>query len=109
MLVFASIYRFVSAALLMVGSSTSLHANDLDAGRTIFNKTAMPNCAVCHTLSDAGATGKIGPNLDTLKRTAGEIQLVVVNGAGVMPGFSGILSEAEIEAVSKYVAAVAGK
>jgi mono/diheme cytochrome c family protein len=44
-----------------------------------------------------------------LKRTASEIQVVVVNGAGVMPGFSDTLSEAEIEAVSKYVAAVAGK
>lgn len=106
---FASIYRFVSVVLLLVGSSTSLYAGDLDAGRIIFNETAMPKCSVCHTLSDAGATGKIGPNLDMLKRTASEIQVVVVNGAGVMPGFSDTLSEAEIEAVSKYVAAVAGK
>lgn len=109
MLVFVSIYRFVGAALLMVGSSTSLYANDLDVGRTIFIETAVPNCAVCHTLNDAGATGKIGPNLDTLKRTASEVHLTVVNGVGVMPGFSDTLSEAEIEAVSKYVAAVAGK
>lgn len=109
MFVFVSICRFVSVALLMVGSSTSSYANDLDVGRMIFIKTAMPNCAVCHTLNDAGATGKIGPNLDTLKRTANEIQITVVGGLGVMPGYSGTLTEAEIEAVSKYVAAVAGK
>lgn len=109
MFVFASICRFVSVALLMVGSSASSYANDLDVGRMIFIKTAIPNCAVCHTLNDAGATGKIGPNLDTLKRTANEIQITVMGGVGVMPGYSGTLTEAEIEAVSKYVAAVAGK
>src|SRR3954451_1663097 len=32
--------------------------------KTIFTKSANPACASCHTLSDAGATGTIGPNLD---------------------------------------------
>jgi len=107
--VFVSVYRFVGVALLMAGSTTALYANDLDAGRKIFNETAMPNCAACHTMKDAGAMGQIGPNLDTLKRTAAEVKLTVVNGVGVMPGYSETLSEAEIETVSKYVAAVAGK
>lgn len=32
-------------------------------GRVLFGET----CAVCHTLSAASATGKVGPNLDQLK------------------------------------------
>ena len=34
------------------------------AGKVIFET----NCASCHTLSDAGATGTIGPNLDEAQR-----------------------------------------
>src|SRR4051812_21710436 len=33
-------------------------------GKAIFTKTASPACSSCHTLSDAGATGTIGPDLD---------------------------------------------
>jgi cytochrome c oxidase subunit 2 len=33
-------------------------------GKAIFTKTASPACGSCHTLSDAGATGTIGPDLD---------------------------------------------
>jgi mono/diheme cytochrome c family protein len=37
-------------------------------------------------------------------RGAAEVQSVVENGAGDMPGFAGRLSAAEIQAVSDYVA-----
>ena len=33
------------------------------AGKVVFTS----NCATCHTLADAGATGSVGPNLDDLK------------------------------------------
>ncbi|HEX6388877.1 MAG TPA: cytochrome c oxidase subunit II, partial [Solirubrobacteraceae bacterium] len=34
-------------------------------GKTLFTEAAQPtNCASCHTLADAGATGTTGPNLD---------------------------------------------
>src|SRR4051812_8024745 len=58
--------------------------------KTIFTKSASPACASCHTLSDAGATGTVGPNLDKfLKgRDAKFIQQSVENpGAYVEKGY----------------------
>lgn len=73
-------------------------------GKTIFET----NCATCHTLADAGATGTVGPDLDQLKPEKPLVETQVTNGGGGMPAFKGILSEEEIEAVSEYVAKVAG-
>ena len=94
-------------ALLPLSSHAEQHV-DLNAGRTIFNETAVPNCAICHSLSDAGAEGEIGPNLDDFKPTADQVRAAVTSGIGVMPSFSETLSEAEIETVATYVAAVTG-
>jgi mono/diheme cytochrome c family protein len=66
-------------------------------------------CAGCHTLKDAGATGNIGPNLDTLKPSEPTVQHQVEVGGGPMPAYKGRLSDAEIKAVAKYVSSVAGK
>ncbi|MGB6228859.1 MAG: cytochrome c [Litorimonas sp.] len=83
---------------------------DLDAGRAIFNESAEPPCAICHSLVDAGAEGEIGPGLDTLDGLdIDRIRAAVTGGVGVMPAFDQVLSEEEIETVSAYVAAVAGK
>jgi quinohemoprotein ethanol dehydrogenase len=69
------------------------------------------NCATCHTLKAAGATGTVGPNLDTIKPTEEAVEQQVINGGGAMPAFgkSKILTAKEIEEVSKYVSSVAGK
>jgi cytochrome c2 len=46
----------------------SAYANgDPTAGKAVFNQM---ECAACHTLSAAGATGTVGPNLDLLHREA---------------------------------------
>lgn len=74
-------------------------------GKTIFTS----NCASCHTLSDAKATGNIGPNLDQLKPGFARVQKQVIHGGRVMPAFNGQLSDKQIKAVSKYVSSVAGK
>ncbi len=74
-------------------------------GKTIF-KT---NCASCHTLAAAGATGTIGPNLDQLKPPLARAKRQVINGGGVMPAFKGRLTDQQIEAVAKFVADNAGK
>jgi mono/diheme cytochrome c family protein len=37
---------------------------DPAAGKEIFTRVADPACSTCHTLSEAGATGTLGPNLD---------------------------------------------
>jgi mono/diheme cytochrome c family protein len=67
------------------------------------------NCASCHTLSAAGATGTIGPNLDQSKPGSGLVRERVTNGKGDMPSFKDQLSEAQIMAVAQFVADNAGK
>jgi mono/diheme cytochrome c family protein len=54
-------------------------------------------------LSDAGASGTIGPNLDDAQP---ELELVidrVVNGKGAMPPFKGQLTDKQIADASAYV------
>jgi mono/diheme cytochrome c family protein len=74
-------------------------------GKQIFTQ----NCAGCHTLKDAAASGKVGPNLDDLKPDEPTTERQVTNGGGPMPAFKGQLKPAEIKAVAQYVASVAGK
>ncbi|MFP3921785.1 MAG: c-type cytochrome [Dichotomicrobium sp.] len=104
------------AALLVLappaaGAGGEGEADDetLDLGRTVFLESAEPNCGVCHTLAEAGAAGKVGPNLDNLEPSESQVRAAVKGGVGAMPAFDGQLSAEEIEAVSRYVAEVAGK
>jgi len=78
-----------------------------DEGKAIFSA----NCASCHTLKAAGATGTVGPNLDELGVDEATIEHQVINGGGPMPAFGkeGTLSSEEVKAVSAYVATEAGK
>jgi outer membrane protein assembly factor BamB/mono/diheme cytochrome c family protein len=76
----------------------------LTTGKTAFTT----NCAGCHTLSEAGTTGSVGPNLDELMPDFALVQKQVTNGGGGMPAFGGTLTKAEIEAIAKYVSTVAG-
>ena len=66
-------------------------------------------CSGCHTLSAAGATGTVGPNLDQLKPSTSVVVTQVTNGGGVMPAFKGKLTPAQINAVAQYVSSSAGK
>jgi cbb3-type cytochrome c oxidase subunit III len=74
-------------------------------GKSIFTA----NCASCHTLKAAGATGTVGPNLDQLKPSLPIVQHQVEVGGGVMPAFKGTLTQTQIDAVAKFVADSAGK
>ena len=74
------------------------------AGKVVFTS----NCATCHTLGDADATGSVGPNLDDLKPDEALVVHQVTNGGGGMPAFGDQLSDAEIQSVAKYVSSVAG-
>jgi mono/diheme cytochrome c family protein len=66
-------------------------------------------CAGCHTLSAAGATGTVGPNLDQLKPATDVVAHQVEVGGGKMPAFKDKLSDAQIQAVAQYVSSSAGK
>ena len=74
------------------------------AGKVVF----LANCAGCHTLSDAGTTGTVGPNLDEASPSEAKVATQVTNGGGAMPPFKGTLSEQQIADVAAYVSAVAG-
>jgi mono/diheme cytochrome c family protein len=81
------------------GGSSSVPAN-APPGQKLF----ADNCATCHTLSAAHATGTVGPNLDHRGVSTAAVESKVRHGAGGMPGFSGQLSDTEIAQVSQYVA-----
>jgi cbb3-type cytochrome c oxidase subunit III len=74
-------------------------------GKQIF----VTKCGGCHTLKAAGTTGTTGPNLDLLKPPFARVKKQVINGGAIMPAFKGVLSDAQINAVAKYVAQHAGK
>jgi uncharacterized membrane protein len=74
-------------------------------GKDVFTSAG---CASCHTLADAGATGKVGPNLDDAKPSFDVVHDHVLNGMGGMPSFRGKLSDDEIDAVATYVSDSAG-
>ena len=74
-------------------------------GKQIFST----KCGSCHTLKAAGTTGTVGPNLDLLKPPFPIAKKQVINGGGLMPAFKGVLTDAQINAVAKYVATHAGK
>lgn len=72
-------------------------------GKDLFTKTAVPACALCHALKDAGAEGAVGPSLDELKPDAARVAKALRNGIGQMPSYKATLTEAQIAALAAYV------
>ena len=77
---------------------------DLAAGKTAFSAT----CGGCHTLKDAGTTGKVGPDLDSLAPLTSErVAKQIANGGQIMP--PKLLTGKDATNTAAYVASVAGK
>ena len=95
-----------SAAPPPAPAATGASPAALAAGKKVFTTAG---CATCHTLKDANATGKVGPNLDQLKPAQARVVKQVTNGGKIMPPFKTSLSAAQIQAVATYVSSVAGK
>jgi mono/diheme cytochrome c family protein len=75
-------------------------------GKQVFTQS----CGTCHTLSDAGTSGNVGPNLDDLKPDEQRVANAIEKGGagtGAMP--ANIVTGPEAEAVAAYVSSVAGK
>jgi mono/diheme cytochrome c family protein len=88
-------------------------------GRELFGQ----KCAFCHTLAAANATGKVGPNLDTLRPSEQVVLNTIKNGClqnppsstspeaclgfGTMP--AAIVQGKQAQEVAAFVAAVAGQ
>ena len=71
-------------------------------------KLFTDRCGSCHTLSAAKTSGTIGPKLDGLKLDAATVAATVKAGPGLMPSFTGQLSDAQIQAVAAFVAKSSG-
>jgi mono/diheme cytochrome c family protein len=82
-------------------TETTEAAGDAVAGKEVFVGSA--GCAGCHTLSDAQATGTIGPNLDAVKPSYDKVVSQVTTGGGGMPAFGDTLTEEQITDVAAYV------
>jgi sulfite dehydrogenase len=97
----------LGAGLLGLAPCAVQAANGDDRGKQLFLKDATPPCAVCHTLSDAGATGAVGPSLDELKPDVQRVVQALKTGVGVMPAYTQ-LSADDMQAIARYVARATG-
>jgi mono/diheme cytochrome c family protein len=73
---------------------------DATAGAAIFESAG---CGSCHTLSAAGSSGTVGPNLDDAKPSYELAVTRVTKGQGGMPSFAGQLEPQQIADVAQYV------
>ena len=74
---------------------------DAAAGKAVFTSQG---CGGCHTLSAAGASGNVGPNLDEKKPPVELIVTRVTEGKSPMPAFGQPLTPQQIADVAAYVA-----
>jgi len=80
------------------GGNAGGGGGEIDA-KGIFNA----NCAACHALSKAGASGQVGPSLDELSLESAAVEQQIRKGGGGMPAFEGQLSDDEIGALVQYL------
>ena len=73
---------------------------DAAAGASVFESGG---CGACHTLSEAGSTGTVGPNLDDAKPSYELAVTRVTKGQGGMPSFEDQLEPQQIADVAQYV------
>ncbi len=103
--------RFAPLALMagLLAAQTAFAAEtELERGKRLFIQGAVPACALCHTLRDAGSEGSVGPVLDEIKPDAERVRKALRNGLGAMPSFAKSLSEADIQALARYVSQASG-
>ena len=61
------------------------------------------SCGSCHTFSEAGSTGSVGPNLDETTMSLEEAVQQIAKGGNGMPAFKGQLTDEQIQALAEYV------
>jgi mono/diheme cytochrome c family protein len=98
------------AGLPVAGGGGTATGGGATAGKSTDGKTIFETagCSSCHTLAAGDAKGTVGPNLDEAKPPMALVVDRVTNGKGVMPSFKGSLSDAQIQAVAKFVSENAG-
>jgi mono/diheme cytochrome c family protein len=108
-----ALFGLVVPALVLLGDQASAGPGgeklsaDLKEGRELFAQ----RCATCHTLEDAGAVGRVGPDLDVLAPAAGLTENAIkegrARGMGQMP--AQLFDGEDAKHVAEYIAEVAGR
>jgi mono/diheme cytochrome c family protein len=108
-----ALFGIVVPAIVLLGDQASAGPGgeklsaDLKDGRELF----FQRCSTCHTLKDAGAVGRVGPDLDVLAPTAGLVLNAIkegrARGQGQMP--AQLFEGEEAKHVADYIAEVAGR
>ena len=102
----------LGAVLAGLACGTASGADDdaalMALGKTLFTVGAVPPCAICHALKDAGATGAIGPAFDDLKPAPDQVITALKSGIGAMPSYRGSLSDEQMRALARYVSKASG-
>ena len=94
--------------LLVTGTATLFLLPTAAQAATGPQLWSQAGCGGCHTLNAAGSTGANGPNLDSLRPSAGAVASQVTYGGGGMPSFGGSMSSADIQALASWVSQSAG-
>ncbi len=81
-------------------ATTGGGSGDAAAGKEVF---ASAGCGGCHTFSDAGSSGSVGPNLDDAAPSYDKVVSQVTSGGGVMPSFEDDLTPQQIQDVAAFV------
>jgi cytochrome c6 len=93
------------AATTQESGATGTGGQAAAAGLALFTQ----HCGSCHTLSGAGTSGTVGPNLDDLAPSKEQVLAAIQNGGlgtGTMP--ANLVQGAEAEQVAEAVASSAG-
>jgi mono/diheme cytochrome c family protein len=107
------LFGLVVPVLVLLGDQAAAGpgGGKLNATNQEGRKLFAQRCATCHTLSDANAVGRVGPNLDTLAPAPGLTENAIekgrARGTGQMP--AQLLEGEEAKAVAEYIAEVAGR
>ena len=98
----------LAAALASLPAMAAEDADKMAIGKKLFTAGAVPACALCHTLKDAGSEGAVGPVFDELKPNAARVNKALHDGLGAMPSYKATLTEAQIDALAYYVSRASG-
>ena len=114
----------VLSAISVAAGCGTVGIPDASADKSLGKQLFTEKCGSCHTLADAGSSGKIGPNLDfafersrkdglgeaTVRQVVrGQIAYPVVDPSTDAPGMPRDLVKGDdADAVAAYVASVAG-
>lgn len=108
-----ALFGLIVPAIVLLGDQAAAgpSGSTLD-GRAAGGRDAFAErCSQCHTLKDAGAVGRVGPNLDDLRPKAALTLDAIKNGRargqGQMP--AQLIDGEQARNVARYIEKVAGR